>query len=686
MVDAQAFLTALSIVLGVAAVTTLVFQWLRQPVVLGYILAGLIIGPHVSIPLVADPEIVRTLSELGVILLMFGLGLEFSLGKLFRAAPTAGVTALIQCSVMILLGYSTGQLLGWTSLESIFTGAIIAISSTTIIAKAFDEQKIGGRLRDLVVAILIVEDLIAVVLMAVLAGLGSGSGLGASELGVTLARLVGFLIALIVLGLLVVPRVMRVIIRLGRPETTIIASIAVCFGISLLAHELGYSVALGAFIAGMLVAESGEARQIEPLVNPVRDVFAAVFFVSVGMLLDPMTLVDHWLAVVVLTAVVIAGKIVSVAIGAFLTGSGTRTAVSAGMSLAQIGEFSFIIASLGMSVGAIGDFLYPVAVAVSAITTLTTPWLIKISGRAGSFVDAKLPKPIQTFVALYEGWIERLRTRRETHSLARRLVRVLLLDVVAVAVVVIAFSLSFEWLTGVLVDHLHGDRALARILIAVAGGAVALPFCVGILSATRRLARLLAASVVPHGAEDQIDLGKAPRTMIAVNLQLAGILVAGLPLVALTQPFLPGFTALAVLGVALVVLGVLFWRSARDLQGHVRAAAQVILEALAAQSASGARHAADPHAATAALLPGLTEWERIEVPAGSRAIGRSLSDLELRGTTGATVLAIWRGDGGIAVPDAHEPLRAGDILAVTGSAEAKTAAAAMLREPGYLPG
>ncbi|HWU87744.1 MAG TPA: cation:proton antiporter, partial [Kofleriaceae bacterium] len=243
MDDAQAFLTALTIVLGVAAVTALVFRWLRQPVVLGYILAGLIIGPHVPIPLVADPQIVRTLSELGVILLMFGLGLEFSLGKLFRAAPTAGVTALIQCSVMIFLGYTTAQLLGWSSMESIFTGAVIAISSTTIIAKAFDEQRIGGRLRELVVASLIAEDLIAVVLMAVLAGLGSGRGLGASALGLTLARLVEFLIGLIVVGLLVVPRAMRVIIRLGRPETTIIAAIAVCFAISLLAHELGYSVA-----------------------------------------------------------------------------------------------------------------------------------------------------------------------------------------------------------------------------------------------------------------------------------------------------------------------------------------------------------------------------------------------------------------------------------------------------------
>jgi len=680
MHDAHAFLTALTIVLGVAAVTTYVFQRLHQPVVLGYILAGLIIGPHVSIPLIADPHIVQTLSELGVILLMFGLGLEFSLAKLFRAAPTAGLTGLVQCSVMVFLGYLTGRALGWTTMESIFAGAVIAISSTTIIAKAFDEQRIGGRMRELVVAILIVEDLVAVVLMAILTGLASGTGLSGADIGIALARLIGFLVALVVIGLLVVPRVMRVIVRLGRAETTIIAAIAVCFGISLLAHEVGYSVALGAFVAGMLVAESGEVHKIEALVNPVRDIFAAVFFVSVGMMLDPMSLVEHWLAVLVFTVVVILGKIGSVALGAFLVGSGTRTSVAAGMSLAQIGEFSFIIAGLGLSLGVIGDFVYPVAVAVSAITTLTTPWLIRASGKVGSWVDRKLPKPLQTFVGLYEGWIEKLRRGGQgSHSITRRLVRVLLLDVLAVAGVVIAFSLSFDALTGFLVDELSLPRIAARLVVVAAGGALALPFCVGILRTSGRIATELAAAVVPI-KPGGLDLGRAPRRMLVATLRLAGLLMAGLPLVALTQPFLPGFATVAVLGIALVLLLVGFWRSARDLHGHVRASAQVVLEALSAQSAAGAgEHHEDPHAVTTALLPGLTDWERVEIPATSRAVGKTLAELELRGKTGATVLAIRRDGDGVVVPGAQEPLRAGDVLAITGSREAMTAATELLQ-------
>lgn len=294
------FLTALTVVLGVAGVTTVVFRRLKQPVVLGYILAGLLIGPHVPVPVVASPAVVHTLSELGVILLMFGLGLEFSLAKLFRAAPTAGITAVLQSSIMVSLGYLATQLLGWTPMESIFAGAVIAISSTTIIAKAFEEQGIHGGLRDFVVAILIVEDLIAVLLMAILTGASSGAGVSAAELGVILARLAGFLVALVAIGLLVVPRVIRAVVRLGSAETTIVAAVGTCFGVSLLAHELGYSVALGAFIMGSILAESAEIKRIEHLVKPLRDLFAAIFFVAFGLSTDPAALVPVLPAVLLL--------------------------------------------------------------------------------------------------------------------------------------------------------------------------------------------------------------------------------------------------------------------------------------------------------------------------------------------------------------------------------------------------
>jgi CPA2 family monovalent cation:H+ antiporter-2 len=680
MSSAHEFLVALTIVLCVAGVTTIVFQRLRQPVVLGYILAGLIIGPHLPVPIVADPDVVNALSELGVILLMFGLGLEFDLDKLFRAAPTAGLTAVLQCSLMMWLGFFAARLLGWTPMESLFAGALISVSSTTIIAKAFDEQGIGGELRELVVAILIIEDLIAVLLMAILTGVSTGRGLSASELAVTLGQLASFLIGLVVVGLLVVPRLMRAVVRLGRPETIVIASVGICFGGALLAQRFGYSVALGAFVAGMLVAESGRVHHIAPLVQPVRDIFAAVFFVAVGMLIDPDQLAAHWSAVVVFAALVVVGKLAGVSFGAFMSGKGTKTSIAAGMSLAQIGEFSFIIAGLGLSLDVIGPHVYPVAVSVSAVTTLLTPALIRRSQRFASFVDRKLPKPLQTFVALYDGWIEKLRSSRtESKSRLRRFARRLALDTGVIATVLIATSVSFDSLVRLLTEEVGITRFAAHLAIVSAAGLLVLPFCVSVLYTTRRFGQLLGETAVPRAAEGQLDLGRQPRKAIVAAVQLVGVLICGSALIAITQPFLPGNTAVIVFLLALAVLAIVFWRTATGLQGHVRAAAQAVLEVLAAQrGAKSEPRAADPLEETRRLFPGLGAPVRYELSPSSPAVGRSLADLELRSVTGATVLAILRGNQGMAVPDAHAPLQAGDVLALAGTDEAIAAAIRLL--------
>jgi len=693
-VEAHAFLVALTIVLGVAAVTTVVFQRLHQPVVLGYILAGFLIGPNVPFPLVADREVVQTLSELGVILLMFSLGLEFSLSKLMKLGPTAGLTGLLQTSLMVWLGFLVGQLFGWTTLESLFTGAIIAISSTTIIAKAFDEQGIRGPMRELVVGVLIVEDLIAILLMATLTAIASGAGLTAGEMARTTGKLALFLVGLVAIGLLVVPRAVRAVLRLGRPETVLVASIGFCFGISLLADEFGYSVALGAFIAGSLIAESGEQQPIEHLVQPVRDMFAAIFFVSVGVLIEPELITRHWVAIAVLTAVVVGGKIVGVSLGAFLTGSGVRTSVQAGMSLAQIGEFSFIIAGLGLSLRATGDFLYPVAVAVSAITTLTTPWLIRFSGPFADLVDHAMPRPLQTFLALYGSWLERLRSApRETTrgSSIRRLVRLLVLDVTLLAAIAIGSSIAMARMTALVEQKLGLDASLAWIAIVAAALALALPLCTGVVRVARRLGFTIAEKALPSAAEGRLDLAAAPRRALVVTLQLAIVLLVGLPLLAVTQPILGGPYAPVLLVLLLVGLGVSFWRGATDLEGHVRAGAQAILETLVAQARTGgvasnagatARvPAVDPLSKVRDLLPGLGEPASLQLDAKSPATGRSLADLNLRGSTGATVLAIARGGNGLLVPTAEEVLQAGDILALAGTHEAVDSARELLLGP-----
>ncbi|WP_257453007.1 cation:proton antiporter [Archangium lipolyticum] len=691
MHGAHDFLKALTMVLGVAAVTSVLFQRLRQPVVLGYILAGLIIGPHVPIPLVADATIVQTLSELGVILLMFSLGLEFSLRKLFQVGPTAGLTAVIQCSLMIWLGFVVGRAFGWTSRESIFTGAIIAISSTTIIAKAFDEQGIHGKLRELVVGVLIVEDLIAILLMAALTAISTGAGLSAGQLTLTVGRLALFLVGLVAVGLLLIPRTVRAVHRLNRPETLLVASIGICFAIALLAQEFGYSVALGAFLAGTLVAESGKEKDVEHLVQPVRDVFAAIFFVSVGMLIDPGLIAQHWAAVVVLTLVVIVGKLVGVGLGVFLTGSGTRTAIQSGMSLAQIGEFSFIIAGLGLSLNATGSFLYPVAVAVSAITTLTTPFLIRASGPVANYVDRKLPGPLQTFAVLYGTWVENLRTappRQTVGAKIRRTIRLLLLDAALLTALVIGTSVTLGRISTAIENTVGLSASVARLLGIGLAVVLAIPFCVGIIRLARQLGVLLAETALPAATavKGRLDLAAAPRRVLVVTLQLASILIVGAPVVALTQPFLPGVQGAVALLLLLVVFGVGFWRSARNLQGHVRAGSQVIVEALAAQSRGGSTKAQDESLeALHPVLPGLGEPTPIRLVASSPAVGRTLAELNLRGMTGATVLAIKRGEGDVVVPTAHEQLREGDILALAGTHDAIDAARSVLDGSGAQP-
>ncbi len=607
----RAFLGALAVVLCTAGLTTVLCRKLRQPVVLGYILAGLIVGPHVPIPLVADRSVVQTLSEVGVILLMFSLGLEFSLRKLVRVGPTAGVTATIQTSILVWLGYMTGQMLGWTQRDSLFCGAIIAISSTTIIAKAFDEQGVTGKLRELVVGVLIVEDLIAILLMAILTAVASGSELTASTLAMSGGRLALFLVGLVAVGLLFVPRTIRAIVRLERPETTLVASIGICFAISLLALRFGYSVALGAF----------------------------------------------------------------------LTGSGVRTSVRAGMSLAQIGEFSFIIAGVGIASGAIEEFLYPIAVAISAVTTLTTPWLIRASGPVASFVDHKLPQSLQTFASLYGSWIEKMRTAPRPDTVtarARRMARWLLVDAALVAAAIIGTALGTDAIASYLVRTLDLSLEIARAAVIAAAVLVALPFAFGVFRLAGALGAMLAEIALPLARQGRIDLSAAPRRALVVTLQLAVVLLVALPLLAITQPFLPQLPLLAAILVLIGVLVPAFWRSTASLQGHVKAGAELIVAALAARTQEGPPGDRGAFAPIQDLLPGLGEPEPFRIDATSPAIGKTLAELDLRGLTGASVLAIRRGGSGMLVPSAREVIREGDVLALAGTTEAVAAARELL--------
>jgi CPA2 family monovalent cation:H+ antiporter-2 len=504
-------------------------------------------------------------------------------------------------------------------------------------------------------------------------------------------RLAAFLAALLGVGLFVVPRLVRGVVRLERAETTVVTAVGICFAAALLALGFGYSVALGAFVAGSLVAESGHGARIDELLAPLRDVFVALFFVAVGMLLDPAMLVAHWAAVLAFTAVVLVGKPLAVSAGVFLTGNGLRESVRAGMSHGQIGEFSFIIAGVGLAAGATRPFLYPVTVAVAAITTLTTPWMVRAGGPVARALDRKLPPPLQTFASLYGTWVERLRRAPEQaeQRASRRLAQRVLADAGLLAGVLIATALQRDRLAAAAGRALGLDRAPARTFVFGVALVAAAPLAAGLVRSTRRLAAALALRALPGPARG-LDRAVAPRRALIAALHFAMLLAVAVPLLAVLQPFVPGLPAVGVLVALAAALGLVVWHTAANLYGHTQAGAEVIALALAQHDrASGTEDdLARAMARVREVLPGLGAPEPARLAAGSAAIGRTLRELDLRGVTGATVLAITRPAGGgfePRLPTGREVLVAGDVLALAGTSEAVEAARALLATEGPAP-
>ncbi len=665
------FLTSLSVVLCVAAVTTVIFQSLRQPVVLGYLLAGLIVGPHVPVPFAVDARMARAVAELGVILLMFSLGLDFSLRRLIKVGATSAAVAVIEVGFVAAVGWGVARALRWTHTESMYAAGMVAISSSTIVTKVFRERRVDTALRDLVFGVLIVEDLVAILVLATFTALSSGRGVSAAMLGGAAARLLAFLAATLTAGMLLVPRLMRFVVKLNRPETTLVASVGLCFAASLLARHAGYSVALGAFLAGSLVAESGEGHVVEALVQPVRDMFAAIFFVAVGMEIDPSMIARHRGSVAALTAVVIFGKVVGVSLGAFLNGHGVRRSLTAGVSLAQIGEFSFIIVALGASLNVIGPQLQPVVVAVSVVTTLLTPWFVRAAAPFAGLVDRALPAPLQTFASLYGRWIEQLRvstTRDRAVSTRRRYVRMLLLDVAGLTAVILGASgyhgAIARWLMRA--TDMPGDYATS-VSIAL-GGIVAVPFFVGGIRAAHRLGVVVAQDAVPV-REGGVDLARSARRMLEATLEIAALSLVCAPPLVMIAVHVPIWWAAAGAGALIVLLGALFWGRAADLEGHVRAVVQVVVESLAAQSRSESSEVVKLEG-LGAMFEGIGAPSAVRVSGGSYGVGRTLAEVDLRSRTGATALVLQRGEGEGRPPTGREALREGDVLVLAGTTEA----------------
>ena len=391
----------LAMILLVASITTLIFKKLNQPLVLGYIIAGFLTGPNFNLfPTISDMSNISTWAEIGVIFLLFALGLEFSFSKLKSVGKTAIIAALTELSGLILFGYLCGRILGWSLMDSIFLGGLISISSTTIVIKSFNDLKLRGQLfTEKVFGILIVEDIAGIIMMVMLSTLATASdSVPGLDMLFNVMRLLFFLVLWFIMGVYLIPSFFKKVYSLISDETLLIVSIGLCLGMVVLATNMGFSSALGAFIMGSLISESKMAERAEHVVKPVQDLFGAVFFVSVGMMVDPKLLVEYAFPIFLVILAVISGQIIFTSLGVLLSGQSLNTSLRCGFSLTQIGEFSFIIASLGMSLGVISDFLYPIIVAVSVITTFTTPFFIRLADPAYLKIKMLLPPNVMDWL------------------------------------------------------------------------------------------------------------------------------------------------------------------------------------------------------------------------------------------------------------------------------------------------
>lgn len=408
--ESATLLQDLAVVMAVAAVITIVCHRFHLPVVLGYIVAGVIVGPHTPpYSLITDLHRIHTLSELGVVFLLFSIGLEFSFSRLLKVGFVAFAAATFEIFCMIGLGYAVGRGFGWSPVDSLFLGAILSISSTTIIAKILLEMKrINEPFAQVVLGILIIEDVLAIVIIAILSGLATSGTLTLDAAGLALGEVAVFVLGLALAGFMVIPRLLRYLERQALPETLVISVLGLCFAGALAATKAGFSVALGAFIVGAIIAETRQAPRVIQRIEPIRDMFTAVFFVAVGMMIQPSMIAAFAGPILLIALATIVGKVLSCSLATFLSGYTPDTALLVGVALAQIGEFSFIIAGLGESTGVTSQFLYPIAVSVSAITTLTTPLFVARAPGMVGFLERHVPRPAANLFDWYTASVRRL--------------------------------------------------------------------------------------------------------------------------------------------------------------------------------------------------------------------------------------------------------------------------------------
>lgn len=624
----------LTIILVVAGAMSLLFQKLKQPVVLGYILAGVIVGPHTPpFQLVKDIPTIQTWAELGVIFLMFTLGLEFSFRKLLSVGVTAGIAATFEVVFFLIVGYGIGIMMGWSNMDSLFLGAMLSISSTTIIIKALEELKLKThRFASLIFGILIVEDLLAILLLVgltTIASSGDFSVIALASAGLNLLIVVG---GWFITGYFIVPRLMSYVGKSGNNEMVTLVSIGLCLLLVVTAAHFGYSAALGAFIMGSILAETSILHKIEEQMMPLRDLFGAIFFVSIGMLIDPKIIWEYQGTILLLCVVTIVGKIFITSFGALVSGQNFKNSLQVGFGLAQIGEFSFIIAGLGVALKATSNKIYPIGVAVSLVTTFTTPYLIKYSGPFADWMEKQLPFWMKDLLKRYVVWSEH---KKGSNPDIQEIFGLLFRWAACGVVMTLIFNIMFKNVAPIL-----QTSPIVTLLIAVL---VSSPFIWGMVFASKK----------------QYLKIRKERSVLKAIIVLSLPVMTAIWIVIIASKHFPARNILFITSIFLVVI---YFALFKRLESYYKWLEKAFL------SSFGDEEEKENH-----KLSGLAPWDshlvNVTIHPNAVVVNLTLMQANLRQRFGINIVAIQRGMNTIVAPLPNDRILPGDTLVMLGTDE-----------------
>ena len=650
MSQIPSLISDLAVILISAGLVTLLFKRLKQPVVLGYIVAGILAGPAIKeIPTVTDIESIRIWADIGVVFLLFALGLDFSFKKLMKVGGTAVIGAITVVIGMMTFGYITGLSLGWGHMNSLFLGGMLSMSSTTIIFKAFDDMGLRNRrFAGVVFGILVVEDLFAVLLMVLLSTLAVSKHVEGMELLDSVIKLAVFLLFCFVVGIYLIPSFLKRARKFLNDETLLIVSLGLCLGMVMIATKAGFSSALGAFVMGSILAETIDAEHIEHIVKPVKDLFGAIFFVSVGMLIDPVLLWEYKIPILILTIVVMVGQILFGSFGVLLSGQTIKVAIQSGFSLAQIGEFAFIIASLGLTLGVTDNFLYPIVVAVSVITTFFTPYMIRMAEPAYKIAERTIPASWKSFLERYSSGSNTIRQKSAWNKLLKALIRIV---GTYTAVTLVLIFIWLQFIAPFIISKLPGIRgeviSLVLILILIS------PMLRAIMMKKNH-------SVEYEQLWHDSKYNRGPLVSLIVLRIILCIGLVMLPVARLLNAAAGIAFAIAATVITLVILSKWLKKQSILMERH-------FFTNLTAREMENERNAPIKQRFASHLLERDLHLADFEVKQNSPSMGKTLKELNFRQKCNVNIVTIIRGDRRINIPGGNERLYPFDKLIVVGA-------------------